>query len=96
MACNTIELPGGGMAIVCGPRARRRRCVAPGCDWWADAQCDYPLVSRPGKTCDRYLCQRHRVEQVKIPGVHAVTGRVDYCEPHDRFARFLNWIGHAA
>jgi hypothetical protein len=70
MTCEWVELPQGGTAIVCGPRARRRKCYlcpAPGL-----FQCDAP---RRRRTCDRYLCAVHRMSQ---------GDDVDFCPEHAR------------
>jgi hypothetical protein len=63
-----VELPGGGMAIVCGSSPARRcvRCRKP-----ATIQCDFPLPG--GKTCDTYLC--------RVCAVPMGRGR-DYCPEH--------------
>jgi len=70
MVCETVRLPGGGAALVCGPRRRRPRCAAPGCAAPSEFQCDAPVGRR---TCDRHLCRRHRT-----PGGVGV----DFCPEH--------------
>lgn len=93
MACRTVDLGNGTRAIVFGSRRRQPLCHYQ-CGRRSSSQCDYPLANRgDGKTCDRYLCDQCRVELPKIPGLHAVTGRVDYCPGHARWARFLDWLG---
>jgi hypothetical protein len=67
----TVEIPGGGVAIVChsGPRPRTPRCR---CGKPSSLQCDFPLLHG---TCDRYLC----------PGCAVHVGRNrDYCAEHPR------------
>lgn len=59
MTCETVRLPGGTTAIVCGRGGRRPRCRMPGCTRPGDRQCDFPLLA--GGTCDKYLCARHAV-----------------------------------
>jgi hypothetical protein len=71
MKCETVRLPGGGVAIVCSPRRRPRRCQVRGCDRPGVRQCDFP--TGPGRTCDRYLCAAHAVPQGR--------GR-DHCPDH--------------
>lgn len=57
MVCQVIQLPGGGRAFVCGGRRARRKCK---CGEIAGLQCDFP--TRPGKTCDAYLCTTCAIE----------------------------------
>lgn len=73
-----FRLPGGGVGILCyrpsGRKAPRcYRCLDTG-RW----QCDYQV--RPGKTCDRFLCRRHRQGQ---------PGNIDYCLEHARLVRLF-------
>jgi hypothetical protein len=82
MTCETVRLPGGGVAMVCGPRARPpgsspgakgpRKCYVPGCPTPAAFQCDFPTGRG---TCDRHVCAAHRSAQG--------TG-VDFCPEHAR------------
>lgn len=55
MVCQRVPLLGGGHAIVCGPRARRRKCAE--CGRPADLLCDARLKGK-AKTCDRPICDR--------------------------------------
>lgn len=75
MRCTAV--PGGG--FICGGRPPRRRCSTPGCDRWAEAQCDYP-VRRKGKlgTCDAHLYERCRQHQGEDR---------DFCIPHQKTAK---------
>ena len=73
MACETIHLPGGVAAIVCGPRRRRPRCSVLGCTRPGVYQCDAPSDGHGKKTCDAYLCGEHRVPQAN---------NLDYCPKH--------------
>ena len=63
MPCRTIHLPGGAMAIVCGPRVWRpiRRfivCNSP--DTMCTIKlCDAPLPEKPEQTCDAPVCIEH-------------------------------------
>lgn len=68
MKCETVRMPGGGVAIVChrGPRRPRCRCGRP-----ATRQCDFPTA--PGKTCDKYLCAGCAMRQGR---------NHDYCPDH--------------
>lgn len=70
MKCETVRIPGFGVAIVCS-RRRLARCQAHGCNRPAARQCDFPTA--PGMTCDRYLCSVHAVPQGR--------GR-DHCPEH--------------
>lgn len=78
MPCNTIELPGGGVGVVCSARPRRRPCSK--CGQLGDRLCDFPiqpalpgLTSPPSRTCDKPLCRRC--------AVHAGPD-LDYCPSH--------------
>ncbi len=54
MPCHTMNLPGGGSAIVCTPRGKQRRCRW--CMRWHTKLCDAPK----GKgTCDAPMCDDH-------------------------------------
>lgn len=57
MVCKTVPLPGGGAAIVCGPRERRRKCRW--CGRPADLLCDWKVPSRRSGTCDAPMCKDH-------------------------------------
>lgn len=57
MACTNLPLPGGGFAIVCGPRGRAANCYRH--KRASKFQCDWKLEHASGETpptCDRYLC----------------------------------------
>ncbi len=75
MTCETVKLPGGGTAIVCSDRRRRPNCQVSTCQHEHRYLCDFPIA--PGQTCDRRLCERHRMPQ----GVDR-----DYCPEHARVA----------
>jgi hypothetical protein len=60
VTCSTVKLPGGGTAIVCGPRGRRRRCSVGGCTASAALLCDWKIGD--GKTCDAPICREHAEE----------------------------------
>lgn len=72
MPCDPIDLPGGGVAIVC-TRGRRKR--KPACKFCgvADAGflCDAPVAKR--RTCDAPICGGCRVN---------VGPNVDVCPEH--------------
>lgn len=59
MPCDHVELPGGGVAIVCsrGRRAKAWRCF---CGLAGGIQCDWKVGG--GKTCDAHLCPDHAKE----------------------------------
>lgn len=69
MACETIGLPNGSRAIVCGARKRRRcACGRPAallCDWKMPAKksgiCDAPICDRcaASPAPDKDLCPKH-------------------------------------
>jgi hypothetical protein len=75
--CETVRLPGGGVAIVCGGRHRpRKRCV--GCRMRAgDKLCDH--TNSDGKTCDAPICAGCAFH---IPGKD-----LDYCPVHAKYHR---------
>ena len=55
MTCETVILPDGQRAIVCGPRQRRRKCS--GCGrMTADRQCDWKVSTHKSGTCDKWVC----------------------------------------
>jgi hypothetical protein len=54
MTCDRVTLPGGGRAIVCGPR-RRQRCP---CGRVATLLCDWKIATKKSGTCDAGLCDR--------------------------------------
>lgn len=59
MTCDTVELPNGTRAIVCGGKRRRRqRCSS--CGLQCDFLCDWKVGQ--GKTCDAPICGIHAVE----------------------------------
>lgn len=55
MACELVQLPDGGRAIVC-TRERRRGCIE--CGAPADKLCDWKVPERRSGTCDAPLCSR--------------------------------------
>jgi hypothetical protein len=55
MTCTPINLPGGGRAIVCGPRRKVRRCA---CGRSAALLCDWKVPGRKSGTCDKPVCDR--------------------------------------
>lgn len=54
MTCDRVSLPGGGSAIVCGPR-RRQKCQ---CGGRATLLCDWKKPAKKSGTCDAGLCPR--------------------------------------
>lgn len=52
MTCQGVSLPGGGSAIVCGVRGRKR-C---GCGKPATLLCDWKVPERKSGTCDTPMC----------------------------------------
>lgn len=54
MTCETIIVPGGSAAIVCGTR-RRQRCA---CGGTATLLCDWKAPERKTGTCDAPICAR--------------------------------------
>jgi hypothetical protein len=79
MPCRTIHLPGGAMAIVCGPRVRQpapRRCVVCNVpDTLASMRlCDAPREGgKPGQTCNAPVCLDH---------AQHIDPDIDYCPVH--------------
>lgn len=69
-----LDLPGGGVAIVCG-RSPSKRCK---CGKVATIQCDYPVVRKGvAGTCDRHCCRSCATN---------VGPNRDFCPPHARLA----------
>lgn len=56
MVCRSIPMPGGGFAIVCGPRQRKRKCRS--CGRPADLLCDWRMPQRKSGTCDAPICDQ--------------------------------------
>lgn len=56
MVCQRVTLPCGTAAIVCGPRQRKRKCVA--CGKPADLLCDWKVKTKRSGTCDAPICAR--------------------------------------
>lgn len=54
MTCERVPMPGGGVAIVCGPRRRRRKCRT--CGRPADLECDWKVPRKKSGTCDAPIC----------------------------------------
>lgn len=52
--CETVTLPNGTRAIVCGSHSRRR-CA---CGRRATLLCDWKLPAKKTGTCDRSICDR--------------------------------------
>lgn len=74
MPCDTIDLGGGGFAIICSRGPKPKPCVV--CGAKSSRLCDFPLKGKKaGKTCDAALCPRHAVRVVKD---------LDYCPAHHR------------
>lgn len=81
MACQTFKQDGVTF-IVCGPRARKRRCHVPGCAKPATLLCDWKV----GKgTCDKAICADH--------ALHVAMDR-DLCPDHQE--RYLEWQARRA
>jgi hypothetical protein len=59
VTCEHVRLPGGGTAIVCGPRRSHDRCR---CGRIATLACDWKMPKgttvRKTGTCDKPLCER--------------------------------------
>ena len=85
MACERIKMPGGGSAIICGPRARARTCSVCKRKTENFRLCDFRL-SHPSqvthvRTCDAVLCTScavHREPDYDYCPLHAaaVEGRL--------------------
>lgn len=54
MACEWVDLPGGGRAIVCGQRGKKCRS----CKRRATLECDWKVPERKSGTCDEAICAR--------------------------------------
>jgi hypothetical protein len=68
MPCKHINVGGFG-AIVCSRGSKPKPCVD--CGAGSTALCDYEIAK--GKTCDRAMCDRHRIR---------VGPNLDYCRAH--------------
>jgi hypothetical protein len=70
MPCNTVQLPGGGTAIVCsrGPKRKRTKCFY--CAKPAPYLCDH---KEGGARCDRPICGDHAVSK---------GSDIDWCKIH--------------
>lgn len=53
MHCQHVRFPGGGTALVCGPKPRRCKCGNA-----ATLLCDWKMPSRKSGTCDAPICER--------------------------------------
>jgi hypothetical protein len=72
--CEHVEMPGGGVAIVCGPHPRPRPCAH--CGQRSAFLCDGPPRDSGrlrSVTCDRPLCRRCRIH---------VPPNQDFCREH--------------
>lgn len=70
--CSVVATGEGGFAIVCQRGVRRTpKCWNRGCARDGAWQCDGRTTE--GKTCDRWLCWKHR---------HPAGLNVDYCSEH--------------
>lgn len=70
--CERIQMPGGGVAIICGVRRRRRpACVH--CGQPSAFECDGPPRTPRHQTCDNALCRRCRIH---------VPPNKDFCQHH--------------
>jgi hypothetical protein len=77
MTCEIVKLPDDTSAIVCGSRRRPARCFM--CERRGLYQCD---AAKGDGTCDRYLCDVHRI---------SAREGVDFCPPHARAAELIPW-----
>jgi hypothetical protein len=81
MPCDPIQLPGGGIAIVCSRGTRASKCAV--CGNTSDRLCDWKLTgAKAGKTCDKKLCGRCSTK---------TTPDKDLCPAHARM-----WATHPA
>lgn len=56
LTCEFVQMPGGGTAIVCGPRQRTRKCRE--CGRPATLLCDWKVPRKKSGTCDKSICSR--------------------------------------
>lgn len=54
VTCDRVSLPGGGVAIACS-RRKRKRCA---CGKPATLECDWKMPQRKSGTCDAPICSR--------------------------------------
>lgn len=56
MTCEFVPMPGGGTAIVCGPRRKHDKC---GCGRRATLLCDWKMETvHSSGTCSKPICTR--------------------------------------
>lgn len=55
--CDSVKMPGGGTAIICGVRTHPRYCAT--CGREAVALCDWKVPSKYSGTCDQPMCAQH-------------------------------------
>ena len=78
MACRTVQLPGGGIAIMCGRGVQGRTCIVCHRSEYVTPirLCDFPLTGdKAGQTCDRVVCVVH---------AHHEEPDFDVCPAHAR------------
>ena len=56
MSCEHIQLPNGGVAIICGMRGRRKFCA---CGRACAFECDWKVREKKSGTCDAPICAQH-------------------------------------
>lgn len=87
MPCETVRLPGGGVAIVCSRGRQKVRMCEVCSERQATLLCDYPVGH--GKTCDKAMCESctTRPQQVlPLETVGSIIGETfDYCPEHGKF-----------
>jgi hypothetical protein len=75
MICEWVDIPGGGVAIVCSRRTRTQKCRT--CHQWrAVLLCDHPNPQngkKGGGTCDKPLCRSCAVRRGP---------NIDWCPSH--------------
>jgi len=54
--CETLKLPDGNFAIICGGRHRTRYCA---CGRASSFLCDWKVKDKKSGTCDVPICQHH-------------------------------------
>jgi hypothetical protein len=72
--CERVQLPGGGWAIVCGPKRRAKPCPC-GSGLRATQLCDWKTPDGPEPTCSAPTCKA--CTHVPAPGK-------DLCPDHRR------------
>jgi len=95
MACDELENRKGEVLGHMCSRGRRRKvpCCVPGCGADSRYLCDAEL--RPGKTCDKPMCAKHRHRQANVERL-AEERREHHLAPDDRIMESVDFCPDCA